>query len=99
MKETTAKFNKTKSQFLEKINKIGKTLARLIKKKREKIQINKIRSDKRSDNRQCRKTKDQKRILQAAGWMKKELGSRSPGEIPVTSDRQMTPPLWQKVKN
>ena len=31
MKETTAKINKTKSQFFEKINKIGKTLARLVK--------------------------------------------------------------------
>ena len=25
--------------------------------------------------------------------------SRLPGEIPTTSDMQMTPPLWQKVKN
>ena len=36
MKETIAKFNKTKSCFFEKINKIDKPLARLIKKKREK---------------------------------------------------------------
>ena len=35
MKETMVKLNKTKSQFFEKINKIGKTLARLIKNKRE----------------------------------------------------------------
>ena len=35
MKETLAKINKTKSWFFEKINKIGKPLARLIKKKRE----------------------------------------------------------------
>ena len=34
MKETTAKINKTKSWFFEKINKIDKPLARLIKKKR-----------------------------------------------------------------
>ena len=33
------------------------------------------------------------------GWMKHKLESRLPGEIPVTSDMQMTPPLWQKVKN
>ena len=36
--------NKTKSWFLEKINKIDKPLARLIKKKREKTQINRIRN-------------------------------------------------------
>ena len=40
MKKTIAKINKTKSCFFEKINKIDKPLARLIKKKREKIQIN-----------------------------------------------------------
>ena len=43
-KETIAKTNKTKSWFFEKINKIDKLLARLIKKKREKNQINKIRN-------------------------------------------------------
>ena len=43
MKETIAKINKTKSWFFEKINKIDKSLARLIKKKREKTQINRIR--------------------------------------------------------
>ena len=32
-------------------------------------------------------------------WMKHKLESRLPGEISITSDRQMTPPLWQKVKN
>ena len=32
------------------------------------------------------------------GWMKHKLESRLPGEI-STSDTQMTPPLWQKVKN
>ena len=31
-------------------------------------------------------------------WMKHELESRLPGEISITSDMQMTPPLWQKVK-
>ena len=43
-KETTAKINKAKSWFFEKINKIGKPLARLIKKIRDKNQINKIRN-------------------------------------------------------
>ena len=32
------------------------------------------------------------------GWRKHKLESRLPGEISVTSDMQMTPPLWQKVK-
>ena len=32
------------------------------------------------------------------GWMKHKLESRLPGEIGITSEMQMTPPLWQKVK-
>ena len=32
------------------------------------------------------------------GWMKHKLESRLPGEISITSDTQMTPPLWRKVK-
>ena len=32
------------------------------------------------------------------GWMKHKLESRLLGEISVTSDVQMTPLLWQKVK-
>ena len=32
------------------------------------------------------------------GWMKHKLESRLPGGISVTSDRQMTPPLGQRVK-
>ena len=32
------------------------------------------------------------------GWMKHKLESRMLGEISVTVDMQMTPPLWQKVK-
>ena len=31
-------------------------------------------------------------------WMKHKLESRLPGEISITSDMQMTPPLWQKAK-
>ena len=46
MKETIVKINKTKSWFFEKINKINNPLARLIKNKREKNQINKIRNEK-----------------------------------------------------
>ena len=33
------------------------------------------------------------------GWMKHKLESRLLGEISVTSDMQMTPPLWEKAKN
>ena len=44
-KETIAKFNKTKSWFFEKLNKMDKPLARLIKKQMEKNHINKIRSE------------------------------------------------------
>ena len=32
------------------------------------------------------------------GWMKHKLESRFPGEISMTSDTQVTSPLWQKVK-
>jgi len=32
------------------------------------------------------------------GWMRQKLESRLLGEISITSDMQMTPPLWQKVK-
>ena len=32
------------------------------------------------------------------GWKKHKLESRLPGEISITSDMQMTPPLWQKGK-
>ena len=46
MKEAVVKINKTKSWFFEKINTIDKPLARLIKKKRAKNQINKIRNEK-----------------------------------------------------
>ena len=57
MKETIVKINKIKICYFAKINKIDKPLARLIKKKREKNQINKIRNEK------CRNTMDYKRLL------------------------------------
>ena len=46
MMEKITKINKAKSWFFEKIHKIDKPLARLIKKKREKTQINRIRNEK-----------------------------------------------------
>ena len=45
MKETIVQINKTESWFFEKINKIDKPLARIIKKNREQDQINKIRNE------------------------------------------------------
>ena len=54
----TAKINKTRSWFFQKINKIEKPLARLIQKKREKNQINKIGNE----NREI--TKDNNREIQ-----------------------------------
>ena len=45
-KETIAKINQTKSWFFERINKIDKPLARLIKKRRGKTQINNVRNEK-----------------------------------------------------
>ena len=32
------------------------------------------------------------------GWMKHKLESRLPGKISITSDTEMTPPLWQKAE-
>ena len=37
-------------------------------------------------------------IMRNAGWKQHKLESRLPGEISITSDMQMTPPLWQKVR-
>ena len=37
-------------------------------------------------------------IMRKAGLRKHKLESRLPGEISITSDTQMTPPSWQKVK-
>ena len=46
MKETISKINQTKSWFFEETNKTDKPLTRLIKKKRELTQINRIRNEK-----------------------------------------------------
>ena len=63
MKEILAKINETKTWFFGKINKIDKPLARLIKKKREKNEINKIRNEKEEVITDNRNTKDHERIL------------------------------------
>ena len=67
-KETVAKINKTTSWFFEKINKIDKPLARLIKEKREKNQINKIRNENgeiTTDNTGIQRIMYHKRLLSA----------------------------------
>ena len=33
-----------------------------------------------------------------SGWMKPKMESKLHGEISITSDMQVTPPLWQKAK-
>ena len=38
-------------------------------------------------------------IMQNARLDEAQAGPRLPGEISITSDMQMTPPLWQKAKN
>ena len=40
----------------------------------------------------------QSTLCEMPGWMKHKLESRLLGEISITSDIQMTPPLWQKQK-
>ena len=40
----------------------------------------------------------QRKSCKMLGWRKHKLESRFPGEISITSDMQMTPPLWQKAK-
>ena len=46
----------------------------------------------------CYVTSMQSTSWEMLGWRKHKLESRLPGEISITSDMQMTPPLWHKVK-
>ena len=46
----------------------------------------------------CSLTSIQSTSCEMPDWMKHKLESRLPGEILITSDMQMTPPLWQKLK-
>ena len=67
--ETIVKIYKTKRWFFEKINKIPKPLARLIKEKKERrIKSTKLEIKKRGYNRQCRNMKDYKRLLWTTIW-------------------------------
>ena len=43
-------------------------------------------------------TSVQSTSLETLGWKKHKLESRLPGEISITSDMHVIPPLWQKVK-
>ena len=63
MKEIIVKINKTKSSFFEKINKTDKPLANLIRKKREKNQINTIRNEKGEVTTDNAETKVHKRLV------------------------------------
>ena len=66
-KETITKINKAKGWFYEKVNKIDKPLARLIKKQRERNQINQIRNEYGEiPTENTRNTKDHKGLLPAA---------------------------------
>ena len=47
----------------------------------------------------CYLTSMQSTLCKMLGWIKHKLESRLPGEISITSDIQMTSPLWQKAKN
>ena len=40
----------------------------------------------------------QSTLWEILGWKKHKLESSLLGELSIISDRQMTPPLWQKVK-
>ena len=65
MKKSIKKINETKSWFFEKINKIQKPLASLIKQKRERTQINKIRNGKEEVIMDITKIQRIMRLLQA----------------------------------
>ena len=70
MIEAIVKINKTKCWFFEKINKIDKPLARLIKKKREKNQINKIRNEKGELQKIIRDYYEQLMAIKWKAWKK-----------------------------
>ena len=63
MKETIVKINKTKSSFFEKVNKMDRPLARLIKKKERRIKSTKLEMKKERLQQKCRNTKDYKTFM------------------------------------
>ena len=66
MKNSRKKINKTKSWFFERVNKIDKPLARLMNKKRERTQINKIRNKKGETSTDT--TEIQKTVTEGLPW-------------------------------
>lgn len=61
--QTVEKINETKTWFFEKINKMDKPLPTLIKKKRQRFQMNKTRNKGGNITTDHRNTKDSKKIL------------------------------------
>ena len=97
MKETIAKINKTKSWFFEKINKIDRPLARLIKKKREKTQINRIRNEK---GRLTTDTAEIQRIM--SNYYKQLYGNKMDNleEMDEFLEKYNLPRLtWEEIEN
>ena len=63
--ETIAKINKAKSWFFERINKIDKPLARLIKKTKGRIKSTKLEMKMEKSQQTTQKYKDHRRLLSA----------------------------------
>ena len=96
-KEIIAKINKTKSWFVEKINKIDKPLARLIKKQREKNQINKIRNENGEITTDTQKYKGSYETT-ISNYMPKNGQLGSNGQI--LKKKSMFPKLnWEEIEN
>ena len=95
MKKAAVMMNKTKSWFFDKINKIDKPLARLIKKK-EKNQINKIRNEKgqvTTDNAEIQRSIRDKAMAPHSStlawripWTEEPGGLQSMGSLGVGQD-------------
>ena len=72
MKETIIKLNEIKSWFFQKINKIDKPLARLIKKKERRIKSTKLEMKKERLQQTMQKYKDYRRLfnsVQSLSWV------------------------------
>ena len=90
LKKTVAKINKTKSCFLEKINKIDKPLARFIKTKRERTQITKIKNVKREVTPDTAEIQSHDRLLQATTHQKNRQPGRSERILQLSSVQSLS---------